>query len=191
VSALFVLGDSLTVGTLVYGSPRFLPAAAAAAGIALRPAPSAKVGRRVDEGLAILAAQRHLPDAVLVALGTNDLLEATRASAASWIRRARALIGPGRDLFWVDLKLTGGRFARQAGINAGLRDGVRADNAAAAAAGWHGRSYVLAWNAFATDQGIRNCSDGIHYGVAQYALRAKFYLDTLAGSPSVQRYLVA
>jgi hypothetical protein len=187
---VFVLGDSLTVGTLQYGDPGYLRSAASAAHLALWPAPSAKVGRRVDEGLAILRGQHGL-STVLVALGTNDWT-ASSAEASSWVRTVRSLVGPGATIYWVNISMTGPKYAASvARINAGLLGGVRADNARLAASGATGASRVLDWRSFVLDEAIANGSDGIHYPLDGYRHRAAFYVGAITGDPAYSAYVIA
>jgi hypothetical protein len=186
---VWVLGDSLTSGTLMYGDPRYLVAEMDRRDRELSPRPSTRVGRTVAEGMAVLDARTGLPDDVLIALGTNDWL-ASSTTAAGWIAKARRIVGPHRDLYWVNLAMTGS--ARDAGerrINSGLLSGVRADNATMRSQGRPGRSFLLEWNAFARDKGIPNTRDGIHYTVSGYAARARFMAGTLAGSTYYAPYV--
>jgi len=188
---IYVLGDSLTVGTLVYGDPGYLRAAASSAHLALKPAPSAKVGRRVAEGVEILRAQRDLPGAVLVALGTNDWTSSA-ADAAGWVRTVRSIVGPHVRLYWVNVSMTGSRYAAAvARIDQGLLDGVRADNARLQRDGADGASRVLDWRSFALDRGIANGSDGIHYPLEGYRQRAAFYVGAVTGAPAYTDYVLA
>ena len=184
---LDVQGDSLTVGTLDECEVPCLPAAAAARGMRLSPAPSARVGRSVDEGLALLAHTEHLPARVLIALGTNDW-EAGDSTAAHWIQRARATVGPSSDIFWVNLAMEGHRYRLFTEINAGLLTGVTADNLHQRRIRASGRSYVLDWYAYTRARQVHPGSDGVHYSGAIYSLRARFYAGAVAGAPGYLAY---
>jgi hypothetical protein len=184
-SRVYVFGDSLTVGTIMYGSPSYLSTAMHDAHLTLAARPSAKVGRRVGEGLALLPSVPDGRRTALIALGTNDV-QASADAAATWIRRARELLGPGVEIFWVNLRLTGARFSHQTQVNAGLLAGVRADDARQVAAGHVGRSHVLDWYSYARDHHVANRPDGIHYSLPNYRIRAIFYAESLAANP---RYL--
>jgi len=188
-SRVYVFGDSLTVGTIVYGSPSYLSAAMHAVHLTLAVRPSAKVGRRVGDGLALLPSVPSGRRTVLIALGTNDV-HASAAASATWIRRSRELLGPDVEIFWVNLRLTGTRFRNQTEVNAGLVDGVRADDARQAAAGHVGRSHVLDWSSFARDHHVSNRPDGIHYSLPDYRTRAVFYAESLAADPRYLRYRI-
>jgi hypothetical protein len=184
---VYVQGDSLTVGTLAYGSPSYLRSAWAAAGLTLSPSPSAKVGRKVAEGLAILEATGPIHGTVVIALGTNDF-GASPTTAAAWVSSARSILGPGTTFFWVNLRMTGSRFANQARVNAGLLQGVREDTAHQLARHGAGRAFVLDWSTFAADHHVDNRPDGIHYSMGNYQIRARFYAQSAAGDPDYLRY---
>jgi hypothetical protein len=186
-SPVHVIGDSLTVGTIVYGSPSYLRSAMGHAHLTLAAAPSARVGRRVDEGLALLTGVPQGRRTVLIALGTNDIGASAR-TAASWIRRAREVLGPEAEIFWVNLQLTGPRFHNQTRVNAGLLAGARDDNARQVASGSVGRTHVLDWYSYARDHGVANRPDGIHYCPANYRVRATFYAESLAADSHFLRY---
>jgi hypothetical protein len=186
---VFVVGDSLTLATLVDGAPAYLPTAVSAVGLALSPVPSAVGGRKVATGLAILAATPHLPDTVLIALGTNNST-ASFADAASWIAAARHIVGPSRTILWVNLRMSGERYEGYTTVNAGLLAGVRADNAESLAARRPGRSYVLDWCGYARAAHITNGPDGVHYSVENYALRAAFYARAAARDPWFLAYVL-
>ncbi len=186
-SHVYVFGDSLTVGTIVYGSPSYLSTAMHDAHLVLAARPSAKVGRTVGEGLALLPSVPDGRRTVLIALGTNDM-RASADTAASWIRRARELLGPDVEIFWVNLRLTGARFSHQTQVNAGLLAGVRADDARQLADGHAGRSHVLDWFSYARDHHVGNQHDGIHYSLPNYRIRATFYAESLAADPRYLHY---
>ena len=178
-----VVGDSLTVGTLIYGDPSYLRRALRDASLRLRPRPSAKVGRGVPEGLRILAHAPDLPRVVLIELGTNNW-RARSATAARWIARARAILGPDRDIYWVNVRMIGSRFASHRRINRGLVRGVARDNAAAVASGALGRSAVLNWKGYSRWVGVRPGRDGIHYSPKGYRVLARFLAGSLAQRPA-------
>lgn len=190
----FVVGDSLTVGTLYCWRPYpCLPTAMARAGLRLVPSPDARIGRRVDEGLAVLAAARPrvAGSTVVIALGTNDVLVTGRSAARAWVAAARAALGPDTTFVWVNLRLTGTRFVHQAAINAGLLEGVQADARAQRAAHRGGRSAVLDWSGYAARTRTPNGRDGIHYSPEGYQSRAAFYVAAGSGHPAVERYVLS
>jgi hypothetical protein len=184
-----VVGDSLTVGTLIYGEPSYLRRALAAASLRLRPRPSAKVGRGVPEGMRILARTPDLPGVVLIELGTNNW-RARTSTAARWIARARAILGPDRDIYWVNVRMVGARFATHRRVNRGLVLGVARDNAAQVACGAVGRSAVLNWKGYSRWLGIRPGRDGIHYGPSGYRVLARFLAGSLAQQPAYAAFRI-
>ena len=186
---LYVQGDSLTVGTLEECDNPCLPLATAQRGMRLSPAPNARVGRSVSEGLAVMAHTSALPARVLIALGTNDW-EAGSSAAGSWVKQARLIVGPSADIFWVNLAMEGHRYRRFPEINSGLVSGSTADNVRQARRGARGRSYVLDWASYATTHHLHPGSDGVHYSSAIYSLRARFYAGAVAGSAEYLPYRI-
>jgi len=161
---VFVVGDSLTVGT-----EPWLRSALRHVGWRLTGV-NARVGRPVAEGLHILRQhKKSLPPTVVVALGTNDL-GTPPSEVAAWLRTARSIVGQ-RRLVWVNLCLASGS-ARLAGyrqINTALRK---------AAPRFHVQ--VADWCSFATHHRIKPGPDGIHYLTAGYQQRARFYASVVS-----------
>jgi lysophospholipase L1-like esterase len=162
--AVFVVGDSLTVGT-----EPWLRASLRRAGWSLTGV-DARVGRPVSEGLRILRARSGLPATVIVALGTNDL-GAAPSTVAQWLRTARDIVGH-RRLVWVNLCLSATDHPRLAGF--------RQINAALATYAARFGVQIADWCSFAGRQDIRPGPDGIHYSPAAYEQRARFYAAALA-----------
>lgn len=189
VERVAVVGDSLTVGTLIYGEPAYLRRAAAASNLRLWPKPSAKVGRSVTEGLRILAASRDLPRVVLVELGTNNWnVGADRAER--WIARARAIVGPDRDIYWMNVRMTRTKYAAHRKVNIGLARGVAKDTEAQLAAGATGRSFVLDWSTYSRKVGVAPGRDGMHYGPRGYHVLARFLAGSIARHTAYRAFLL-
>lgn len=166
---VFVLGDSLTVGT-----EPWLGAALRRHGWTLTGV-SARVGRPVAEGLRILRARAaRLPSTVLVALGTNDF-GAGRADVTRWLRTVRSIVGA-RRVVWVDLCLDDRTAPR-------LRGWRRTNAALDAVAPLYGVE-VADWCAFAARHHVVNGPDGVHYGPHAYRERAAFYAVALGAAPT-------
>ena len=161
---VFVVGDSLTVGTEPWLRAAFARSGWTLAGV------DARVGRAVPEGLGILKARTHLPPTVIVALGTNDL-GASPASVSAWLRTARHIVGR-RRVIWVNLCLSPRR-------NPALGGYLRINAALARFAPRFGIE-VADWCAFATRRGISPGPDGIHYSPSAYQQRARFYAKSVA-----------
>lgn len=179
---VYILGDSLT-----YKARAFMEAALLAKGWVSNPATDSRIGRGVAEGLGILAQQQDLPETVLVALGTNDWL-ATPDQAAAWVAQVRSIIGPQRELIWVNVQMDGERFTNYVNVNEGLRQGIRTDNRTQRKTGATGRSYLADWAAFTEDNGIRHNHDGVHYKAGAFKRRMDFYAAVLAGDPVFASY---
>jgi len=143
----------------------------------------------VEEGLAILSEARDLPDTVLIALGTNNWL-ATPTEAAGWITQARAIVGPDRNIIWVNVQMDGERFRNYVNVNRGLVKGAKRDNKALAEVGARAQTYVADWAHYATDRNIRHNHDGVHYKAGGYLQRVHFYGAILAQLPDVAEYLI-
>jgi lysophospholipase L1-like esterase len=162
---VFVVGDSLTVGTDPY-----LRAALHRRGWTLA-AVNARVGRPVSEGFAVLRAHRAtLPPVVLIALGTNNLGSSPQ-DVKTWLRTARSIVGT-RPVVWVNLCLNDAQQPR-------LR-GFRTINSALAKFAPRFGITVADWCGYAGRHGVTNGPDGIHYGPAAYRVRARFYAIALA-----------
>jgi lysophospholipase L1-like esterase len=157
---VFVVGDSLTVGTQPWLRAAMHRHGWSLAGV------DARVGRPVSEGLAVLRAHRaSLPPVVLVALGTNNL-GATQQDVRSWLRSTRQIVGS-RPVVWVNLCLNDVQQPR-------LR-GFRAINAALLRYAPRFGIKVADWCGYASRHGVTNGPDGIHYGPDAYRVRARFY----------------
>lgn len=161
---VFIMGDSLTVGT-----ESWLPDVFAGSGWKLDGV-DARVGRGTREGLSLLSARANrLPSTVIVALGTNNL-GATTADVESWLREARRIVG-NRRLIWVNLCLDDSRSTRLTfyrRINRSLEQ-------------YAGRYDVeiADWCGYSLAHGVSTVSDGVHYDATGYRSRAQFYIATL------------
>ena len=166
-----------------------MPDAMKAQGWVTNPATDSRIGRMVGEGLAILAEQSNLPGTVLVALGTNDWT-ASVTEAAEWIAQTRDIIGPDRDLIWVNVQMEGDRFSTFPQVNEGLRGGARADRAAQRSAGALGRTLIADWADYSADFHIKHSHDGVHYKASAFRKRMDFYAGVLAGVAPFNQYLL-
>lgn len=175
VQQAYILGDSLT-----WLGRAYLPKALDAWGWRSNPGEDSRSGRMVEEGLAILAKERNLPDTVLIALGTNNWLDGA-GDARRWIAQARAIIGPSRTLIWVNIEMVGDRFWSHERINAGLLRGARED----------GNTVIADWHSYVRDFAVPLKSDGIHYTLSGSRERMRFYARVLAGDPAIADYLLS
>ena len=119
--------------------------------------------------------------------GPNDC-GAPSATAAAWIKPARKSNGAKTTIYRVNLHMPGMKYHNHLNLNAGLLAGVNAENAAQAKAGAAGRSYVLDWYRYHIAKGLAHGSDGIHYGLAAYNARAKFFAGAVAGTEAYLPY---
>ncbi|HET7487402.1 MAG TPA: GDSL-type esterase/lipase family protein [Acidimicrobiales bacterium] len=162
----FVVGDSLTVGT-----EPWLDRALQVRGWDLSGV-DARVGRGVDEGLAVLRKEgATLPDTVVIALGTNNP-GAGASTVRNWLRSARRIAGK-RRVVWVNTCIAD-KEARP------LAASRRLNAALAQYADWYGVE-LADWCTFAADRDITPRADGVHYDTAGYKIRARFYALALAG----------
>lgn len=163
---VFVVGDSLTLGTEPY-----LAAAMHRRGWTLTRV-DARGGRPVNDGFAVLRTQRaRLPQTVVIALGTNNLWQGP-AAVPGWLRTARAIVGD-RRLIWVNLCLNDK-------VASWLRPYRAIDAALRTDAPRYGVE-VADWCGYATRHYISPGPDGIHYGPTDYRVRAAFYAAAVAG----------
>lgn len=183
LQSAYVLGDSLT-----YKARKFMADALADQGWSSNPATDSRIGRMVGEGFQILAQETDLPQTVLIALGTNNWLASSR-EAADWIGEARSIIGPDRDLIWVNIDMVGERFSNFSNVNAGLWAGAKADNRSQRKANAAGRTYIADWYGYASDNRIRHSRDGVHYKSGASKKRMAFYAGVLAGDTEFLPYM--
>ena len=161
---VFVVGDSLTVGTQPWLGPALRKQGWRLTGV------DARVGRPVAEGLRVLRRDRHaLPPTVVIALGTNDL-GASSSAVATWMKTARHILGQ-RRIVWVNLCLDDAQHPR-------LHD-FRRLNAALARFAPRSAIQLADWCAYAQRHRIVPGGDGIHYGPSAYRQRAAFYARSL------------
>lgn len=168
-TAVFVVGDSLTVGAL-----DAIPAAMEERGITLAGV-DARNGRTTPQGLAVLEdAAPDLPGTVLMALGTNDVFFATERAVDAWLATARSIVGD-RRLIWVNVHVDPSKSELEA---LERWDEINAWLAAAA------RRYDIEladWAVWASINGVNVGPDGVHYAAEASARRAGFYADVVAG----------
>lgn len=164
--SVFVVGDSLTVGTEPWLGADLRHRGWRLAGL------DARIGRPVAEGLQVLRANSAtLPGTVVIALGTNDL-GADRATVISWLSSARAILGH-RRIIWVDLCLA-------ASVDPGLA-AYRSINAVLSEFAPQYGVEVADWCSYAHAHGLNPGPDHIHYTAGEYRRRASFYAAVVAG----------
>ena len=154
---VLVIGDSLTVGTVSSGLGVRHPAVWTI---------SAKGGRGTDAGVAVAREQAISSfDVVVVALGTNDLLD-TKATYRTRVEAMMDVLGDAAEVIWVNVDVGTAKLAPAAlGVNPAL----------AAADAAHANLRVADWNRFMAGQDPRlRATDQIHYVPAGYDVRARW-----------------
>lgn len=164
---LFFVGDSLTVGTQAFGQ---LQKRLEQTGIWNRVAIDARVGRRSDQSLKVL--ENKMPaatTAIVIALGTNDVISRREASYPSWVINRVMESSRGLPVLWFNTEFSptgrGDWRFRSRRFNRALRE---AQN------DWS-NLIIADWYNFFTPKGkVRFQSDGVHLSVSAYKLRAVF-----------------
>jgi lysophospholipase L1-like esterase len=165
--AAYVIGDSLTVGVQPYLRRAFAARGVRLAGV------DGRVFRTTAEGLRILRAKANrLPDTVVLALGTNDLL-ATQADVKSWLRQARSFVGDRRRLIWINVYVD---LTRQPKLKR-----YRVINDALDYLAPQYDIEVADWNRWVERHEVPQQRDGVHYTEKGYRIRAAFYARVVAG----------
>lgn len=166
---LLFVGDSLTVGSDAFGS---LADKIRTTGTWTRVTMDARVGRTASMGAATLKSRltRHTT-AVVVALGTNDMLSKPESWYPAWVIDKVMAEAKGRPVLWFNLKYSATSRpdwrSRAARFNRALR---LAQNK------WPGLQ-VADWStAFVPNSVSRFIADGIHLTVLGYRTRATYSL---------------
>jgi lysophospholipase L1-like esterase len=164
-ASVYVIGDSLTVGTEPYLRRELAARGWRLAGV------DARISRTVEEGLRVLRAkERRLPETVMLALGSNDLF-ASQAQVEAWVETARETAGT-RRLIWVNVYVDVKR--------APLLKGYRVINRGLSAAAVQHNVEIADWNRWMTRHRAPMQRDGVHYTPVGYRKRAAFYARVVA-----------
>ncbi len=153
---ILVIGDSLTIGARnsKVGAPDPHTWVLNAEG-----------GRGTDAGTEVAEAATGTYDLVIIALGTNNVLDA-KAVYRARIERMMAALGERIPVIWINVDAGAWKLTSAAvGVNPALAD---ADAA-------HANLRVADWNTYIAgqDPSLR-ASDGIHYVPAGYDVRARW-----------------
>jgi len=166
---LLFVGDSLTVGSDAFGS---LATRTRNTGIWTRVTMDARVGRTARAGVSTVATKltRHTT-AIVVALGTNDMLSKPESWYPSWVIDKVMSQTKGRPVLWFTLEYSATSRrewrSRAARFNRSLK---------AAQQRWP-QLMVADWNAFFVPNKVsRFIADGVHLTVSGYRTRASFTL---------------
>lgn len=164
---LFFVGDSLTVGTKAFGKLQTrIERLNIWDGVVI----NAKVGRRTDQSLRVLAtAMPEDTTALVVALGTNDVITRRDTTYPAWVINEVMEAAAGLPVLWFNTEFSptgrGDWRFRSRRFNRALRD---------AQTEWD--NLVIAdWYNFFVPKGKTNFqSDGVHLSTSAYKLRAQF-----------------
>jgi hypothetical protein len=166
---LLFVGDSLTVGSDAFGS---LASKLRSTRIWTRVTIDARVGRTASVGAATIASRLTAhTTAVIVALGTNDMISRSSATYPGWVIDKVMVQAKGRPVLWFNLKYSDTSRpdwrSRAFRFNRALRTAQKK---------WP-TLQVADWNtAFSPNTVSRFISDGIHLTVPGYRTRATYSL---------------
>ena len=165
---IFMIGDSLTYGSLPYQSDEFVAAGWSSAVVNGYPSRSvrAKVSRDLYTGLTAvdgLRAKYGDTPAWVVALGTNDSIIFSSTQYVDIIRQMMDRIGSGHHVLWVNVYLP--TYPTQMNRwNAALQQ---------VAAERPGEMFIDDWATYASTHGPWLASDHVHYTATGYLMRSK------------------
>ena len=165
--SLFFIGDSLTVGTQAFGN---LESRLQRLNIWDEVVINAKVGRRTDQSLKVLSTS--IPEdttALVVALGTNDVISRRETSYPSWVINEVMEASDGLPVLWFNTEFSptgrGDWRFRSRRFNRALR---------LAQAEWSNLVIADWYNYFVPKGKTRFQSDGVHLSPSAYKQRARF-----------------
>ena len=166
--SLFVVGDSLAVGTEAPLS-QLLPG--------WRIKTSAFTDRHTADGVAQIAAMPNLPDVIVVSLGTNDNPSETERFAGE-VETVMDSAGPARCVVWVNIARPPYAGVGYSGLNQVLtRVSLSRPNL-----------LVVDWARISHSQSGLLGSDGVHATAQGYAVRAQAIASAIAGCGGVGAY---
>ena len=164
---LLFIGDSLTVGTNAFGSPKVQSTAIATW---TKVTIDAKVGRKASVGADVLARSlTKKTTAIVIALGTNDMISRTETWYPRWVIDTVMMNTNNQPTLWINLKFSptgrGDWRLRATRFNTELR---RAQTR------WP-NLYIANWNKFFNPTSkSRFIADGVHLTVSGYKTRSAF-----------------
>lgn len=170
---LLVVGDSLTVGTEAFGS---LMAKVSALGTWVNVVMDAQVRRKASVGaITITKAMTADTTALVVALGTNDMISKSESWYPRWVIDTVMLTARGIPVLWVNLKFS------QTGRSDWRARGIRFNRQLREATSRYPNLTIADWNsAFTPTSASRFVADGVHLTVSGYRTRSKFLLSTIS-----------
>ena len=169
---LYVVGDSLTVGTEAFGS---LSKKVNALGIWTNVTMDAKVGRKASLGASVIRkGVSSSTTAIVVALGTNDMISKPETWYPRWV--IDIVMQNTRDLpvLWVNVEFS------QTGRSDWRARGVRFNKELRLAKLRYPNLTIADWNtAFTPKSKSRFINDGVHLSVSGYKTRSSFMVPAI------------
>ena len=169
---LYVVGDSLTVGTEAFGS---LSKKVNALGIWTNVTMDAKVGRKASLGASVIRkGVSSSTTAIVVALGTNDMISKPETWYPRWVIDIVMQNTRGLPVLWVNLEFS------QTGRSDWRARGVRFNKELRAAKLRYPNLTIADWNtAFTPKSKSRFINDGVHLTVSGYKTRSSFMVPAI------------
>lgn len=170
---LLVVGDSLTVGTEAFGS---LSTKVSALGTWTNVVLDAKDGRKASLGATVIEKTiTSSTTAIVVALGTNDMISKPEAWYPRWVIDTVMQKTRGLPVLWVNLEFS------QTGRSDWRARGVRFNRELRLAKQRYPNLSIADWNtAFTPQSKSRFIVDGVHLTVSGYKTRSKFLVPAIS-----------
>ena len=170
---LLVVGDSLTVGTEAFGS---LSTKIDTLGTWINVVVDAKAGRKASVGATVIGKTiTSSTTAIVVALGTNDMISKPEAWYPRWVIDTVMQKTRGLPVLWVNLEFS------QTGRSDWRARGVRFNRELRLAKQRYPNLSIADWNtAFTPQSKSRFIVDGVHLTVSGYKTRSKFLVPAIS-----------
>jgi lysophospholipase L1-like esterase len=169
---LFIVGDSLTVGTEAFGS---LTTKVDALGTWTNVVMDAKVGRKASLGATVIdKGLTSTTTALVIALGTNDMISKPETWYPRWVidevmRKTRGL-----PVLWINVEFS------STGRGDWRARGVRFNKELRSAKLRYPNLTIADWNtAFTPKSASRFVADGVHLTVSGYRTRSQFMVSAI------------
>lgn len=170
---LLVVGDSLTVGTEAFGT---LSTKVKTLGIWTNVVMDAQVGRKASLGVSVIKKNMTASTtALVVALGTNDMISKPETWYPRWVIDAVMQETRGLPVLWVNLEFS------PTGRSDWRARGVRFNKELRLAKLRYPNLQIADWNtAFTPVSKSRFIEDGVHLSVSGYKTRSNFLVPTIS-----------
>ena len=171
--SLFIVGDSLTVGTEAFGS---LSAKVSALGTWTNVVMDAKVGRKASLGASVIdKGLNATTTALVVALGTNDMISKPETWYPRWVIDEVMQKTRGLPVLWVNVEFS------PTGRSDWRARGVRFNRELRLATLRYPNLTIADWNtAFTPKSKSRFVADGVHLSVSGYRTRSEFLVPAIS-----------